>query len=83
MQEHVGLDAVRSGKPYSRLVRRMTVAEFARQPWPQVSATLLKLEMAVDPTRPLRRNRRFAQHDMIPLIHPFVHRIEDDKVAVA
>jgi hypothetical protein len=28
IQEHVKLDAVLSGKPYARLVRRMTVAEF-------------------------------------------------------
>jgi len=29
IQEHVKLDAMLSGKPYARLVRRMTVAEFA------------------------------------------------------
>jgi hypothetical protein len=28
VQEHVKLDAVRSGKPYMRLIKRMTVAEF-------------------------------------------------------
>ena len=28
VQEHVAFDALRSGKPYLRLVRRMTVAEF-------------------------------------------------------
>jgi hypothetical protein len=28
VQEHVVLDAVLSGKPYLRLIRRMTVAEF-------------------------------------------------------
>jgi len=28
VQEHVRLDAVLAGKPYLRLVRRMTVAEF-------------------------------------------------------
>jgi hypothetical protein len=28
MQEHVKLDAMLSGKPYLRLIRRMTVAEF-------------------------------------------------------
>ena len=28
MQEHVKLDEVLSGKPYLRLVKRMTVAEF-------------------------------------------------------
>ena len=28
VQEHVVFDALRSGKPYLRLVRRMTVAEF-------------------------------------------------------
>jgi hypothetical protein len=28
VQEHVTLDAVLSGKPYLRLVKRMTVAEF-------------------------------------------------------
>jgi hypothetical protein len=30
VQEHVRLDAVLSGKPYLKLIRRMTVAEF----WP-------------------------------------------------
>ena len=28
IQEHVVLEAVLSGKPYARLIRRMTVAEF-------------------------------------------------------
>ncbi len=28
IQEHIKLDAVLSGKPYARLIRRMTVGEF-------------------------------------------------------
>jgi hypothetical protein len=35
VQEHVRLDAVLSGEPYLRLVRRMTVAEFLATAQPQ------------------------------------------------
>ena len=28
IQEHIKLDAILSGKPYARLIRRMTVGEF-------------------------------------------------------
>jgi hypothetical protein len=42
VQEHVKLDAVLSGKPYLRLVKRMTVAEFLATDQP--SAVKRKLQ---------------------------------------
>jgi hypothetical protein len=46
VQEHVRLDAVRSGKPYLRLVRRMTIREFLSTDQPQ--AVKLKLQAILD-----------------------------------
>jgi hypothetical protein len=46
VQEHVRLDAVRSGNPYLRLVRRMTVAEFLATGQPE--AVKLKLRAILD-----------------------------------
>jgi hypothetical protein len=46
VQEHVKLDALLSGKPYLRLVRRMTVAEFLATDQP--AAVKRKLQTIVD-----------------------------------
>ena len=54
VQEHVRLDAVRSGQPYLRLVRRMTVGEFLATGQPQ--AVKLKLQAILD-ARNARKGR--------------------------
>jgi hypothetical protein len=46
VQEHVKLDALLSGKPYLRLVRRMTVAEFLATDQP--AAVKRKLQAILD-----------------------------------
>jgi hypothetical protein len=46
VQEHVMLDAVLSGKPYLRLIRRMTVAEFLGTDQP--AAVKRKLQCILD-----------------------------------
>jgi hypothetical protein len=46
VQEHVRLDALLSGKPYLRLVRRMTVAEFLATDQP--AAVKRKLQTILD-----------------------------------
>jgi hypothetical protein len=46
VQEHVRLDAVLSGKPYLKLVRRMTVAEFLATDQPM--AVKHKLQTILD-----------------------------------
>ena len=46
VQEHVLLDDVLSGKPYLRLIRRMTVAEFLRTDQPL--AVKRKLQTILD-----------------------------------
>jgi hypothetical protein len=46
VQEHVRLDAVLSGKPYLKLVRRMTVAEFLATE--QAPAVKHKLQTILD-----------------------------------
>jgi hypothetical protein len=46
VQEHVKLDALLSGKPYLRLIRRMTVAEFLATDQP--AAVKRKLQTILD-----------------------------------
>jgi hypothetical protein len=46
VQEHVVLDAVLSGKPYLRLIRRMTVTEFLGTEQP--AAVKRKLQLILD-----------------------------------
>ena len=46
VQEHVRLDALLSGKPYLRLVRRMTIAEFLATDQP--AAVKRKLQTILD-----------------------------------
>jgi hypothetical protein len=46
VQEHVRLDALLTGKPYLRLVRRMTVAEFLATDQP--AAVKRKLQAILD-----------------------------------
>jgi hypothetical protein len=46
VQEHVRLDALLSGKPYLRLVRRMTIAEFLATDQP--AAVKRKLQAILD-----------------------------------
>ena len=46
VQEHVRLDALLTGKPYLRLVRRMTIAEFLATDQP--AAVKRKLQMILD-----------------------------------
>jgi hypothetical protein len=50
VQEHVKLDAVLSGKPYLRLIRRMTVGEFLSTDQP--SAVKRKLQTILDERKP-------------------------------
>ena len=46
IQEHIKLDAVLSGKPYARLIRRMTVGEFLGTDQPP--AVKIKLQNILD-----------------------------------
>lgn len=46
VQEHVVLDAILSGKPYLRLIRRMTVKEFLQTEQP--AAVKRKLQAMLD-----------------------------------
>ena len=46
IQEHVKLDAMLSGRPYARLVRRMTVPEFLSTDQP--SAVKRRLQVILD-----------------------------------
>ena len=57
VQEHVMLDQVLSGKPYVRLVRRMTVAEFLATDQPP--AVKRKLQSILD-------ERRAPRSDAMP-----------------
>jgi hypothetical protein len=52
IQEHIKLDAVLSGKPYARLIRRMTVREFLSTGQPP--AVKGKLQTLLE-----ERNRQF------------------------
>jgi hypothetical protein len=52
VQEHVKLDAVLSGKPYLRLIRRMTVDEFLSTD--QLAAVKRKLQQMLDERRPTK-----------------------------